>query len=614
MAEHREKSIERSEVSGQARLKEIAVQYPLPATTGLELRYALLDGEVWVHKRVSSSRGEGEKQTYVPLSTPFCVPAWLCHTDPDRATELRVVVRDMEGFPRSLDIERSELAASSALKARKALLHHGMRFAVGGEVGIADVLRCVAPNRKILLVKRPGWIRLESQDDPFFVCPSGEVFGCRSEHDVELAASSKIAHPLAIGGSPQGWSEAARVALSVQGCPHFALGLLSAFAGVLVSLIEADSCGISFSGLSSSGKTTAQRLAASAWAKPVASNETLFQTAKTTINAVEAVASRANGTVLVLDELAHVGGKELAQLIYTIASNVGKSRMTAEAAERKSYTWSTFAVLSAETSLGDKVRQDGGSWTTGQTVRIIDVDVTGTNRNVDAAIMARIESVVDHYGHAGPLFVKRFIEASYHRERGGVEGSLARYTQRLVEDGARKSDAATLRAARIFAYLGIAGVLAVEFGILPDDVDIFGVVQWSWQRFRSSSASATLDVGALAIDNLRTWIAERWDTSIQRAQATVAKRLPTLAWYDAHVIYVPAARLVEAAGGVLKEAEIARALEDRGLIVKRKDEDCRFVSYVPGFGRLKAYALSRSEFGRDPDEAAVVKMHVGGRP
>ncbi len=30
-----------------------------------ELKYALLDGEVWVHKRDSTGKGDFEKQTYV---------------------------------------------------------------------------------------------------------------------------------------------------------------------------------------------------------------------------------------------------------------------------------------------------------------------------------------------------------------------------------------------------------------------------------------------------------------------------------------------------------------------------------------------------------------------
>ena len=581
---------------------------------GVDLKYALLDDEVWVHKRVPVGRGDPEKETYVPLSTPFSVPAWLCHTDQEKATELRVIVRDMEGLPRPIDIERGELAASSAVKARKALLQHGMRFAVGGDASLADILRYVAPNRKILLVKQPGWIRLKGHEDPIFVCPSGEILGAFEHQDVELALSSRIAAPLSIGGTMGDWREAACAAASVQNCHHFTLGLMSAFAGVLVSLVGADSCGINFSGLSSSGKTTAQRLAASVWAKPIASNDTLFQTAKATTNAVEAMASRANGTVLVLDELAHVGGKELAQIIYTIAGNVGKSRMTAEATERKSYTWSTFAVLSAETSLSDRIRKDGGSWTTGQTVRIIDIDVTGTNRSVDVATMGKIASVHDHYGHAGPLFVKRFIEAGHHRDREAIAESVGRFARRLVEEACPgTSDAAIVRAAKIFAHLGIAGLLAIELGVLPAEADVCGAVRWSWKRFLSSTAAATLDTGTLAIDNLRLWIAERWNATIQRIPGTTSSRQHALAWYDATTIYLPADRLVEAAGNVLKEGEIAKALEERGSITKRKADDCRFVSYVPGFGKLKAYALSRADFGQNADEVMDLKVHSGGR-
>lgn len=37
--------------SAEPSLDEISARYPLPTTKGLELRYALLDGEVWVHKR-----------------------------------------------------------------------------------------------------------------------------------------------------------------------------------------------------------------------------------------------------------------------------------------------------------------------------------------------------------------------------------------------------------------------------------------------------------------------------------------------------------------------------------------------------------------------------------
>src|SRR4051812_6505415 len=110
------------------------------------------------------------------------------------------------------------------------------------------------------------------------------------------------------------------------------------------------------SGLTSSGKTTAQRLAVSAWSRAaLTARDSLLQSARATANGVELLASRSNGTVLALDELGHVSGKELGKIIYSLAGGVGKTRMTADAQLRPSYSWSTFVLLSAEKSLEEKV-------------------------------------------------------------------------------------------------------------------------------------------------------------------------------------------------------------------------------------------------------------------
>ena len=67
-------------------------------------------------------------------------------------------------------------------------------------------------------------------------------------------------------------------------------------------------------------------------------------------------------------------------MIYTIAGGTGKRRMNADATIRDGYAWSTFAVLSGECSLEEKVRSDGGAWLAGMAVRIVDVDVSEVNR------------------------------------------------------------------------------------------------------------------------------------------------------------------------------------------------------------------------------------------
>ena len=128
---------------------------------------------------------------------------------------------------------------------------------------------------------------------------------------------------------------------------HWTLGVCAAFVDPIITPTGLDTCGINYSGLTTSGKSTAQRLAASAWSASDIRRAGLFQSARATDNAVEALAQRASGTVLSLDELAHLSGKAAATVIYMISGSVGKRRMTADAVVRDSYTWATFAILSA---------------------------------------------------------------------------------------------------------------------------------------------------------------------------------------------------------------------------------------------------------------------------
>jgi hypothetical protein len=122
----------------------------------------------------------------------------------------------------------------------------------------------------------------------------------------------------------------------------------------------------------------------------------------------------------------------------------------------------------------------------------------------------------------------------------------------------------------------------------------------AWERFLQSSDAMSLDPALQAITKLKAYIAERWDTSIHSTDASEDRKpsRDAVGWYDDEAVYVSADRLREAAGGSLKAIEIAKALDAQGLIAKRHDARCNYVSYVPKIGHVKAYALSRPEFGR----------------
>jgi hypothetical protein len=300
-------------------------------------------------------------------------------------------------------------------------------------------------------------------------------------------------------------------------------------------------------------------------------------------------------------------------MIYTIAGGTGKRRMNADASMRDGYSWSTFAILSGECSLEEKIRSDGGPWVAGMAVRMVDVDVSDVNRSVAAETLQRIGRIEDHHGHAGPLFVEKLVEHGLHRQVGALRERVASASRHLAGDAA---DGATVRAATPFALLLIAGELAKGFGLIPPSTAVEEAVRWAWDRFRSSPDSAALDPGAHAIASIRAWIAERWDVTIKPTKGCGgATSREAHGWYDDRAVYIPKDRIREAAGDALKASHIGKLLHERGLLAQRPEPDRYTIGWVPNIGAVECYALRRSAFGRsehevDPDTYVV---HHGAR-
>jgi putative DNA primase/helicase len=522
--------------------------------------------------------------------------------------------RNMNDKLRKIDFERAILAKMGAAEIRAQLFAAGLRTEGDGDMVAVACLKAADPDREITIVGRAGWHEIAGCPDPMFVTPGGEVIGAPAGLDVELSAAARMAPEVAQAGTLDGWRTATSAALLQTGCEHWALGTLSPFAGPIIGLTGLETCGINCSGLTTSGKTTSQRLAVSAWSTPDIRRPGLFESVRATDNAIEALAQRSTGAVLALDELAHVNSKIVGKIIYMITGGTGKRRMTAEATLRNSYVWATFAILSGETSLEQKVRGDGGDWLPGMAVRIIDIDVTGVNRTVDVERLHLINGIEQHYGHAGPAFVRALVEAGLHCQPAALRERVLKAATAIA--GGSTTDSAMIRAATPLAILLIAGELAKTFGLIPLEADIRGAVQWAWRRFSGSPDAAALDPEAQVIDSIRGWIVKRWGVTVKSIDAdTGVNNRETLAWYDDKVIYIPKARIREAAGNTLKESEIGAILARRELLAARPESDRYTVRWVPKVGKIPAYALSRSEFGRSDHKAdpAALTLHQGGR-
>jgi len=589
-------SIIEGPVSTGRTIEETRKLYPLPRLENLLLEYRnASDGSVRVYKNAGKDRRGQDR--WEAVATPFGPVARLRYMDHEEAFGLRVHVEAMDDRVRAVDFDRASLARVGASEIKGALFAAGLRTESDGDNLAVQILKAADPADEIVVVSRPGWHRVEGRDHPLFVTPSGLAIS-GDEARLELATAERFG--VVTRGTLQGWKEAVAAAAEVRGCPHFLLGVLSGFAGVVQSLAGLDSCGINLSGLSSSGKTTAQRLAVSAWTSP-SIGAGLLQSMRSTENAVEVFAQAASGTVLALDELAHADGRAVARLIYAIAGGQGKARLTAGAALKQRYAWSTYAVLSSECSLEEKVKADGASWIAGMAVRIVDVDVTDVDRHVPTELMRTIAGVEKNHGHAGPAFVSKLIERKRHHAPDALREEIIDAARKLAGPTA---DAARLRAATCLALPLVAGRLAQDFDLLPWSIDLDGAVQWGWDRFTRSSDADALVPDEQAIANIRAWIAERWDVTIKSVDVGAAgfdhklNNREAVAWYDATAIYLPVQRLREASGETLKAQQIVKALIDRDLLAKRHNNKRATVRHVPEVGRIDAYALKRQEFGR----------------
>jgi hypothetical protein len=556
------------------------------------------DDRVWLHKLkdIKENKETGEiEETWLPIASPFRIVAALRLADADGGYAMRLEFADHEGAMATVDFDRGELSRVAAGELRARLMHAGLRVANGGEFDVVAILKEMTPSAVITALSRSGWHRLEEW---CFAAPGGRVLG-----DSELGPQVELLGrlPNTESGTLGGWQEAIRAAVTVKNCPHWKLGAAAGFAGPIIDLLGIETHGINLSGPTSLGKTTAQMLAVSAWSSPKP-GAGLLQSMRTTENAVEILARQSYGTILALDELAHVAGRVIGRIIYLLASNIGKSRMTAGGALRPLVTWSTFVLTSGEQALEQKIRDDDGQWSSGMAVRFCNIDVSGVDAKIDRATLAKIEAISRHHGHAGPAFVEKLIAQGWHRNPAPLRQLIAKETHRLAGEGA---DSARMRAARPLAIVAVAGATAIAFGILPQEMEseIAGAVDWAWQQFTGSREAEALDSEQRALDNIRLWIAERWDSSIKRIEnhGRLNSR-DAVAWYDDNAIYVPTARIAEAAGNVLNGQAIGTLLAKRDLLAARRDDHHVALKWVSGVGPVQAYALSRSKFKDDPDD------------
>ena len=260
---------------------------------------------------------------------------------------LLIKFADPDSVMKIVPVDRSRLHGDlRALKAE--LAGHGLKINTFG-FDFDSLFNSIKVDGRLRCTDKPGFV-----GDDVFVTPWGDsiVKDDRSEHGF-LAPEKRLTNQTA--GTAEGQIAAFQAAFDEAfstGADHFAVAALAGSAGCVVDYLKLDSTPLlSLTGPSTGGKTTANRIAASAGGNPREDEGLLHTLQAASTGGIELLASRANGTFLGLDEPSTASERllgDLEKMVFMLASGGGSKRMNRSASTfRPVMKWRTFGMITS---------------------------------------------------------------------------------------------------------------------------------------------------------------------------------------------------------------------------------------------------------------------------
>ncbi|MDF2233810.1 DUF927 domain-containing protein [Albimonas sp. CAU 1670] len=480
-----------------------------------------------------------------------------------------------------------------------------------GRSALNTLLQRWKPSRRALVVERMGWV-----DDACdaFVLGGDRALGRRDvirRHESDADA----AQAMTSRGGLSDWDGS--IGERRLGDPAVMFGVLVALSGPLLELLNVPGGGFHLRGASSRGKTTIQKVAASVWG-----SADFIQTWRATANGLEGVASVCNGTLLVLDELGEVHGREAGAAACMLANGRGKVRANKNGTARRQATWRLNFLSSGEQSLERKVAEAGGKTYAGRHVRFLDLPIDDRAHGVfddlhgDAdggAVANRLNDLTaESCGAAGPAFVEAIIadpDAARRFCRERMERFRLLAIERVGLDG---MDAQVSRALDRFALIFAAGSFAVARGIVGwTEEAVEGAVLTVFRVWLEGRGGRESHEMQEIVEQLSKVI-ERYGSSRFVAIGQAAGRLnpspvrDMAGWFDGASCYVKPAIWKEETMRGLDPQRAARRLADLGVI--RRDADGRLTTKAPRVNgeRPRVYAVHATAL------RAIIEGEEGG--
>ncbi|ANY80633.1 hypothetical protein BB934_22360 [Microvirga ossetica] len=389
-----------------------------------------------------------------------------------------------------------------------------------------DALAAVYPPPPVAeghYLDRTGWFLDDNGRPRAFALPSRVIF---DQAGPERFCLDGISHDGSFRqrGSLEQWKQ--RVAGAIARNPVLVMAVATFLAAPLIPLLRSGSIAnliLHIVDQTSTGKTTALKVASSVWGPP----DRYLRHWRSTGNGVESLAASRAHTGLALDEVAQLDPDQVSVAIYMLSSGQGKSRSDVDGALRSLREWETFILSTGEKTLREhaavrRANRRPQSLDPGTDARLIDVESAVVT---DHDGFASSKSYVDHlaemastfHGTAGPAVAAWLLTDNVDAARERLAAHLAAWNRLIGHDLSPRAVHQARRIAASLGQLAALGAVAAEALELPWGDGDPGMAVLEAARYVLSGRLQATRGGEIMpsvvedVDALRSWIVRNQD-------------------------------------------------------------------------------------------------------